>query len=102
MIQRLKSNIFIARKAKKLFIGYDMMKELKVKAELVVLACDASERTKTHAAKFAEHGDVLQTDFTMAQLGDIVGAQKVATFAVTEKGLAAMIKKSFEDISGKH
>lgn len=100
-MNKLESILSLCRRTGKLVIGYDRIKSGRVRAELIVLASDASERTKSHSAAFtADGGKVFQTDLTMERLGSLLGAGKVAVFAVTEKGLAGLVTEAFGSFEG--
>lgn len=88
----------ICRKAGKLLHGYDRVEEavLQGKAYLVLLACDASERTKQHMQDTCR--DIVPCA-EMPLSGDdlrMLTPKPAAVFAVTDENLARLCAKHFK------
>ena len=62
-------------------------------ARLVLLAADAAPNSRRRAAHFGEAGNVLwlETPFSKAQLGFILGRSSCAMLALTDAGFAAAV-----------
>ena len=90
----------LARRAGKLCCGHDAVIEsiVKDKAELVILAHDASERLKNeikHAANYDNKNiDVIECEFLMQDFFSGIG-KKSAVFSVTDKSFKEKLKTMF-------
>lgn len=90
----------LARRAGKLCCGHDAVIEsiVKDKAELVILASDASERLKNeikHAANYDNKNiNVIECEFIMQDFFNGIG-KKSAVFSVTDKSFKEKLKTMF-------
>lgn len=82
----------LSRRAKKLCIGHDEVKtSIKSgKAQLVILASDASERLEKEMTNLAEEIPVIRTDATMQEMGIHIG-KKSGVFSVIDSGLKDLV-----------
>ena len=93
----------ICRRAGKLCCGHDAVIEtiVKDKAELVILANDASERLKNEIKHAATYGDknieVVETTFLMQDFYSGIG-KKSAVFSVTDKSFKEKLKTMFGEV----
>ncbi len=100
MQSKLLSNLGLARRAGKLAIGTEAVRDAvkSGRAEFVLIACDASDNTKKEildSARFYKKEAVL-TDFTMSELSSSLGKKgAVSSVAVTDINFKTLIKKSF-------
>ncbi len=92
--KRLMENIGLCRRAGKLIIGFEAVKESArdQKAKLILVAADASERTKRHVQAFARDGNptVWEIPIVMAQLTDLLHKPAVV-LGVTDAGLSGLL-----------
>lgn len=95
---RLRGLLGLARRARKLALGHDAAVEAvrTGRAALCLLAADASERLYAEflreTRKFARAEiPLLQTDYTMEELGQSVGQRKTAVLTVNDHGFADRI-----------
>lgn len=97
MNDKLMSAIGLCRKAGALVIGADAASEAAAakKARMMLLACDAAERTVGNAQDAAANGgiSVIRLPYTIEQLASGLG-RGFAVAAVTDGGLAKLIEKS--------
>ncbi len=90
----------LCRRAGKLCCGHDAVIEsvVKDKAELVILASDASERLKNEIRHAATYGDknieVIESAFLMQDFYSGIG-KKSAVFSVIDKSFKEKIKTMF-------
>ena len=80
----------LAKRAGKLVIGWDRISEYKGDICLIVVSCDASERTKKNASGKSE---CVLTDIDMSHLGSALGIKRAALVAVTDSGFANLLKR---------
>lgn len=86
-----------ARKAGKLILGYDRIKDSGKKFKLIIICSDVSERTRRNAKLFAqENGRIFESSLTMHELGKILGAEKVGVAAVDDINFATALLRSEE------
>ena len=78
----------LAKRAGKLVIGWDRISEYKGDIRLIIVSCDASERTRKNAAGKAE---CVLTDIDMTLLGSALGIKRAALVAVTDSGFADLL-----------
>ncbi len=87
----------LARRAGKLSLGHDAVKTAvqNGSACLCLLSCDASERLCAEIRRTVEQyggkAKLLQTDFTMDELGWSTGSKKTAVLTVNDRGFADKI-----------
>ena len=90
----------LSRRAGKLLCGHDAVIEsiVKDKAELVILASDASERLKNEIKHAANYGDknieVIECAFLMQDFYQGIG-KKSAVFSVTDKSFKEKLETMF-------
>lgn len=100
MNDKLLSLLGIARRAGKLALGHDAVKELlnAGKVKLVIFTCDASERLKGELGTAAENKKipVIYTQYTMNDIHCAAGS-KAAVTAVADSGFAKRLTELFED-----
>lgn len=88
----------IARRAGKLSLGFDAAEESvnRKKSELLILACDVSERTRRSVEKISEKGNVktVFSDIPMEHIGNAVG-KTVGIISVNDKGFAKRLEELF-------
>ncbi len=91
---RLLSAVSMARGAGKLKIGYDATADAVIKgAPLVIIASDASERTRTAVERFCEDMTTLvELSRTQEEIENSVG-RRFAVAAVCDENFAALIEK---------
>lgn len=93
----------LSRKAGKLSIGHDSVIEsiVKDKAELLILALDASERLKNEIKHAATYGNrnipVIESPFLMADYYNGIG-KKSAVFSVTDKSFKEKLETMFREV----
>ncbi|MGN0651972.1 MAG: L7Ae/L30e/S12e/Gadd45 family ribosomal protein [Gemmiger sp.] len=91
----------ICRKAGRLLHGYDRVEEavLRGKAYLVLLACDASERTVQHMKETCE--GIVPCRVMQLSTGDLrmLTPKPAAVFAVTDENFARLCAKHLTDAS---
>ncbi len=93
----------LSRKAGKLSIGHDSVIEsiVKDKAELLILASDASERLKNEIKHAATYGNrnipVIESPFLMADYYNGIG-KKSAVFSVTDKSFKEKLETMFREV----
>ncbi len=89
------SSLGICKRAGKLVFGFETIKTAmqKGQAVLVFTAQDLSEKTKKELRYLCSQMDVelFETDYDMQSLGSSIG-KKTGTIAVTDEGLAKMVK----------
>lgn len=92
------SSLGICKRAGKLVFGFETIKTAmqKGQAVLVFTACDLSEKTKKELRYLCSQMEVelIETEYDMQSLGSSIG-KKTGTIAVTDEGLAEMVKKKF-------
>ena len=81
------SNLGLARKAGKLIIGYDRLKDSKKKVPAVFVSSDVSAKTAANAAMQSVSGEVVPTAYTMEQLGSALGVKRAAVIAVLDENI---------------
>lgn len=90
----------LCRKAGKLACGHDAVKEtvIKSKAQLVFLACDASERMERemlHACSYnGKNIPLVRTKYKMADFAAGIGKGS-GVFSVTDTGFATKLNQKF-------
>lgn len=92
----------LCRKAGKLLHGYDRVQEAAVrgKVSLVLLASDASARTKNHIQELCDGLVACETmPLTTAQLS-LLTPKPAAVFAVTDENLARLCVKQLTNNQG--
>ena len=91
----------ICRKAGRLLQGYDRVEEavLRGKAYLVLLACDASERTVQHMKETCE--GIVPCRVMQLSTGELrmLTPKPAAVFAVTDENFARLCAKHLTDAS---
>ncbi|MBO7179332.1 MAG: ribosomal L7Ae/L30e/S12e/Gadd45 family protein [Clostridia bacterium] len=93
----------LSRRAGKLAIGHDSVIEsiVKDKSELLILACDASERLKNEIKHAATYGNrnipVIESPFLMADYYNGIG-KKSAVFSVTDKSFKEKLETMFREV----
>lgn len=95
MNDKLLSLLGIARRAGRLTLGFDAASESmhKGKTQLLLLACDMSERTMRNIQNTARQTDTVTivTDRSMEQLGAAIG-KTAGIISVNDKGFAEKMK----------
>lgn len=77
----------LAKKAGKAVLGYDKIKASGRSYGLILISSDASERTVRNAKLYvSSDGIAAETGYTMAQLGEALGVEKVGVAAVDDRG----------------
>ena len=93
----------LSRRAGKLSIGHDSVIEsiVKDKAELVILASDASERLKNEIKHAATYGNrnipVIESPYLMSDYYNGIG-KKSAVFSVTDKSFKEKLETMFREV----
>ena len=88
------STLGLARRAGKLLLGADSLRDYRKPVALLIYACDASPRVERVLADRKE--PVIRPELTKEQLGSAVGCKEAAVIAVTDAGFAGIIRKKFE------
>ena len=81
------SNLGLAKKAGKLIVGYDRLKDFKKKVPAVFVSNDVSAKTSANAAMQSASGEVIVTEYTMEQLGRALGVKRAAVVAVLDENI---------------
>ncbi len=89
---KFKSYLGLARKSGNLILGLDKIEESKKDIFVLVFSNDVSDRTKKKSIEKSNCDIIIQTDMCKADLGKLLGVQRVAVSAVTDKGLANQIQ----------
>ena len=93
-------SLSLCRKAGALVMGFDAVQEtvLKGKTDLVLLAADAADGTKKRAERFCE--DLAEIYTLPDTQWELCGVSKkpVAVFCVTDENLAALCRKTLEQM----
>ncbi|MDF2684853.1 MAG: ribosomal protein L7Ae family protein [Clostridia bacterium] len=79
----------IARKARKVILGYDNIIKNKRAVLLLVLSDGAADRTKKNVEALDKQ--VLKVDMTKTELGKVFGAGEVSVAAITDDGIAKQL-----------
>ncbi len=91
------SLIAIARKARKLILGYDKIKASGKKFKVIIITSDVSERTRRNSKLYiSDGGTVLEPKLTMYEFGKLIAAEKVGVAAVDDDGFAKAILESMK------
>ncbi len=92
------STLGLARRAGRLTYGFDMVLSQLQKTHLILLAEDASERTKRNIRDAAEEWgiSVMNIPYTKESLGVSIGTKPVGIIGVADRGFAANLTKSIE------
>lgn len=88
------STLGLARRAGKLLLGVDSVREYRKPAALLIYAADASPRVERALADRKD--PVIRPELTKEELGSAVGCKEAAVIAVTDAGFAGIIRKKFE------
>lgn len=83
----------LARRAGRLVLGLENLEKTR-KTELILLAADASERTRR--AVFRRNEPTVETDLTKAEIGHAVGCSEAAVVALTDAGFARSVRRELE------
>lgn len=84
------STLGLAKRAGKLVIGWDRISEYKGDIHLIIVSCDASDRTNKNASVRSE---CVLTDIDMARIGSALGVKRAALVAVTDIGFSDLLKR---------
>jgi len=89
LTDRSKGMLGLARRAGKLVMGSDRILASKKDCLLIICASDASERTVKNMRELGT--EMIFSDSTKRELGELLGAGEVAAVAVTDKNFATAI-----------
>ena len=97
---RFLSTLGLARRASKLFYGYDSVCENAAKLYTVYLANDVSERTKKNLAYTLEELDIpiVTTNYQKNELGYAIGTKPVGIIGIADKGFAEILKDRIKEV----
>lgn len=90
----------LCRKAKRLCIGHDEVKESlrRKKAKLLILANDASERLENEMRGLAEDVSIYRTDASMDDMQARIG-KRSGIFSVTDDGFKNLVLSTIREDS---
>lgn len=89
----------LARRAGKVLMGVDAVREYRRPVSLLIYAKDASERVKR--ALSGVQAPSLTPDITKEQLGSALGCKTVAVVAVLDAGFAGVLRNKLESQEDK-
>lgn len=100
MTDRFYNSLGLCRRAKKLTIGHDEVKDSvrNGKALLVLLTSDASERLENEMKNLTSCIQIIRTDATMDDMQMHIG-KKSAVFAVIDSGLKDLVLSTIKEDS---
>lgn len=94
----------LARRAGKLYAGFDEAERCARKSRgcLLVTSADISEKTLKEVRSLAERysAKVVTVSFTKLQIGGALGAREVAVFAVSDKSFAGALEDAAGQLDG--
>ena len=92
------STLGLARRAGKLFYGFDMVMAGLEQTSLLLLAEDCSPRTCKNLEYAAKEWELplLRLSYTKHQLGASIGTKPVGIIAVADRGFARSLAQSIE------
>ena len=88
------TSLGLAKRADKLVIGWDRIDKYSGHIFFIIVAGDASARTRKNAELKAE---TLLTEYAMETLGNAVGISRAAVIAVTDGNFANLLLKKHND-----
>lgn len=96
MQKKILDLLTVCRKAGKLVIGFDPVKDavLNNKSRCVIVSCDISPKTLKEISFFSQKADadILRLEISMDELAHVF-RKKIAVMAVTDNGFALALKK---------
>jgi len=84
----------LAKKAGKLVIGWDRIKEYNGNVDLLIISSDASEKVSVSANK--SYKNVLVVSENMNEIGSALGINKTAFIAVTDSGFSNLLVNKYQ------
>lgn len=91
----------LARRAGKLFYGYDSVSENRHKLYAVFLSADVSERTLKNIKITFEKTNVMPTElrYTKSELGYALGTKPVGIIGIADKGFADILNSRIKEVT---
>ncbi|MEG0229332.1 MAG: hypothetical protein RR549_06900 [Oscillospiraceae bacterium] len=101
MTQKFIGILSISKKAGKIIYGFDSVQKASLygEIEVIYLACDLSEKTKSNIIFFCSqnNSEVICTDFTMDEFHFMMG-RKTGIISISDKGLCLKAKDYYNDL----
>lgn len=95
MENKILSMLGLARRANKVILGLDNIIKYKARCKILVLAADASDRTKRNATDLEL--ETISLQLTKAEIGRALGCERVAVLGVTDSEFANAVRKLSQD-----
>lgn len=98
MTDRFFNSLGICRRAKKLTIGHDEVKN-SVKngsAKVIILTSDASQRLESEMHNLTSELQIIRTDATMDDMQQHIG-KRSAVYAITDSGLKDLVLSTIKE-----
>lgn len=95
MENKILSMLGLARRANKVILGLDNIIKYKARCKILVLAADASDRTKRNATDLEL--ETISLQLTKAEIGRALGCEGVAVLGVTDSEFANAVRKLSQD-----
>ncbi len=92
---KVRGYLGLAMKAGKIVAGYDAVCECiqKKKAKLVIVSCEASDRTKNDIKRLCEKNDVICVEYAKIEfLSNAIGKSNKAIVCIKDNNFATAIK----------